>query len=154
MKQLFSRQFKLSLEKTYNGRLPSLAVIARDLSLKSPHLPHVSNEAVRKWLRGSAIPQSPRMQTLVDWLGEELLEPLAKTKQTNGGNGNGSNSLNGWNNAHERADALNKQALFTLIDSLEPADYKLMVRLIRSLSEKAKAGRAIDSEPLRGWGGG
>lgn len=76
MKQRFALQLKKCLETRYGGRVPSISTIARDFSLQSNHLPHVSGETVRKWLRAETIPQYPRVQCLSDWLGPELLLPF------------------------------------------------------------------------------
>ena len=76
MKHQFSAHLKKCLETHYNGRIPSISTIARDFSLKANHLPHVSGETVRKWLRAETIPQYPRVQSLADWLGPELLLPF------------------------------------------------------------------------------
>lgn len=75
MKQLkleFSEQFVKSLRGFYGGRIPSFASIARDFSLRAPHLPHVSAETIRQWARGAAVPHVSRMQVLVDWLGSDV----------------------------------------------------------------------------------
>ena len=76
MKHQFASQLKKCLELHYGGRLRSISTIARDFSLKANHLPHVSGETVRKWLRAETIPQYPRVQSLADWLGPELLLPF------------------------------------------------------------------------------
>jgi hypothetical protein len=83
MKHQFSAQLKKCLEIQYNGRIPSISTIARDFSLKANHLPHVSGETVRKWLRAETLPQYPRMQSLADWLGPELLEPFENWQSRN-----------------------------------------------------------------------
>ncbi|MGV0953534.1 MAG: hypothetical protein ACOYBR_04425 [Fluviibacter sp.] len=72
IKSDFSDQFQRCLKAFYKGRLPSFASIARDFSLRAPHLPHVSAETVRHWVRGSSLPHVSRMQVLVDWLGPEV----------------------------------------------------------------------------------
>jgi hypothetical protein len=84
MKHQFAAQLKKCLELHYDGRLPSISTIARDFSLKANHLPHVSGETVRKWLRAETIPQYPRVQSLADWLGPELLEPFENWQPRNG----------------------------------------------------------------------
>lgn len=84
MKQQFAAQLKKCLEIHYGGRLPSISTIARDFSLKANHLPHVSGETVRKWLRAETIPQYPRVQSLADWLGPELLLPFENWHPSNG----------------------------------------------------------------------
>lgn len=72
IKSDFADQFARCLKAFYQGRLPSFAKIARDFSLRAPHLPHVSAETVRHWVRGSSLPHVSRMQVLVDWLGPEV----------------------------------------------------------------------------------
>lgn len=72
IKSDFADQFKRCLKAFYQGRLPSFAHIARDFSLRAPHLPHVSAETVRQWVRGCSLPHVSRMQVLVDWLGPEV----------------------------------------------------------------------------------
>ena len=68
----FSRQLAEGLKSFYGGRLPSFATIARDFSLRAPHLTHLSAETVRQWIRGQALPHVSRMQVLVDWLGPQM----------------------------------------------------------------------------------
>lgn len=72
IKSEFADQFTRCLKAFYQGRLPSFAKIARDFSLRAPHLPHVSAETVRHWVRGASLPHVSRMQVLVDWLGPEV----------------------------------------------------------------------------------
>lgn len=79
VKQAFSIELADSLKCAYGGRLPSLATIARDFSLKSPHLPHISTETIRKWIRGEALPHVSRMQVLIEWLGPQIADPFDKT---------------------------------------------------------------------------
>lgn len=83
MKYQFAAQLKKCLELHYGGRLPSISTIARDFSLKANHLPHVSGETVRKWLRAETIPQYPRVQSLTDWLGPDLLLPFENWQPKN-----------------------------------------------------------------------
>lgn len=72
IKSEFADQFTKCLKGYYKGRLPSFAKIARDFSLRAPHLPHISAETVRHWVRGTSLPHVSRMQVLVDWLGPEV----------------------------------------------------------------------------------
>jgi hypothetical protein len=89
VKTVFASQLSDCLRKTYRGHIPSIAVIARDFSFKAPHLPHISGETVRKWLRGESLPHVSRMQVLIDWLGPEVATPFeqhtrALTHRANG----------------------------------------------------------------------
>lgn len=78
IKQAFSAKLQDGLKRAYGGRLPAISTVARDFALKAPHLPHVSDETIRKWLRGSCLPHVSRMQILIDWLGPALREPFEK----------------------------------------------------------------------------
>lgn len=74
LKKTFARELLISLQREYGGRLPSIATVARDFSLRAPHLRHISGEAIRKWLSGTSVPHMSRMSVLVEWLGPELRE--------------------------------------------------------------------------------
>jgi hypothetical protein len=76
VKQAFSIELVESLKRVYGGRLPSISKIARDFSLKSPHLTHISSETIRKWIRGESLPHISRMQVLIDWLGPQMAIPF------------------------------------------------------------------------------
>lgn len=78
VKQAFSVELVESLKRAYGGQMPSIATVARDFSLKSPHLTHVSNETIRKWIRGESLPHVSRMQVLIEWLGPCLATPFDK----------------------------------------------------------------------------
>jgi len=131
MKQQFALRLQVALERAYSGRLPSLSTVARDLSLRAPHLPHVSTEAVRKWLRGSAIPQSPRMRALADWLGDDLLEALEQTHTPHLGSGFASQPK-----SSHQITPLAYQDAMNALRNLSDADFKLVLKLIKSLSRK------------------
>ena len=164
LKQRFAKQLAESLRKAYGGRMPSLSTIARDVSLRYPHLPHVSTEAVRKWLRGKAIPQSPRMQALANWLGKDLLlvledanSPVYIGNQSNNRSATEStahsymagNSVhqssrlsNGRNNSPIQASPGDRTALsaaiIELLLYLEASDLEIVHLLAQSLATKSR----------------
>lgn len=73
----FAEALSKSLSKHYGGRIPSFSTIARDFALHSPAgLAPISVETPRKWVRGESLPSLERLQTLAQWLGSEILEPL------------------------------------------------------------------------------
>lgn len=78
VKQAFSIELVDGFKRAYGGQMPSIATIARDFSLKSPQLPHISNEAIRKWIRGDSLPHVSRMQVLIEWLGPRITAPFDK----------------------------------------------------------------------------
>ena len=127
MKQKFSTQLKKCLEAHYGGRLPSISTIARDFSLKANHLPHVSGETVRKWLRAETIPQYPRVQSLADWLGPELLLPFENWHPGNGKNHIGEEGMITPDEAMQ---------LMLMIQKLARDDFNLLQRLAEKLQAK------------------
>ena len=76
VKTAFADRLNTCLKRAYGGVVPSIAVIARDFAFKAPHLPHVSGETIRKWMRGDCLPHVSRMQVLIEWLGPEIAEPF------------------------------------------------------------------------------
>ena len=130
MKQQFAAQLKKCLEIHYGGRLPSISTIARDFSLKANHLPHVSGETVRKWLRAETIPQYPRVQSLADWLGPELLLPFENWHPSNGSHHNGDEGIITPDEA---------MRFMLMIQKLSRDDFNLLIRLADKLQAKKNA---------------
>lgn len=129
IKTNFSRDLTAALKRAYGGRLPSLSTVARDLALRSPHLPHVSTETVRKWIRGAAIPQSPRMQALSQWLGEDITKSLQQA--SNGAVCKVEPHLTGY-------DIANKEMAITLFEQLNTDDQILIINIIQSLLSRTE----------------
>jgi len=127
MKRQFAGQLKKCLEVHYGGRIPSLSTIARDFSLKANHLPHVSGETVRKWLRAETIPQYPRVQSLADWLGPELLLPF-KNWQLN-------NRINISTNSSEIKTITPEEAteLMEIVQNLARDEFNLIMMIAQKL---------------------
>ncbi len=140
LKQRFALQLALSLRSAYGGTLPSLSTIARDLSLRFPYLPHVSTETVRKWLRGVAIPQSPRMQALATWLGDDLLQVLNTKQQPVAQSNHQRNSFAGQI-GDISADGSKISNIVSLLDLLSENDQALVVQLVESLATKSHIGK-------------
>ena len=137
VKRSFANGLIDSLKRFYGGRIPAMATIARDFSFQSPHLPHVSGETVRKWIRGDTLPHVSRMQVLIDWLGPQLADPFEKpanalkiiqAKQSAPGidldNDNGHD-----HNAHD--------ALITLVSKLSVKECLSILAVAELLIEKA-----------------
>lgn len=135
VKQAFSTRLVESLKQFYGGRLPSIARIARDFSLKSPHLAHVSSETIRKWIRGESLPHISRMQVLIDWFGPQIAAPfeqpkLSKKAQYNCGlaNTNGHRPQIGECPIHDQ--------LIEIIDELNERECQGILDLAILLAEK------------------
>jgi hypothetical protein len=142
MKYQFAAQLKKCLELHYCGRIPSISTIARDFSLKANHLPHVSGETVRKWLRAETIPQYPRVQSLADWLGPELLFPFENWRPNNEQSHNGHNH-NGQKTRSDEIVITPDEAMhfMLMIQKLHRDDFAL----IHTLATKLYAKRGADA---------
>lgn len=78
----FSKRFRTALRQA-NVPVDSPTRLAEDFSLRYPEMP-VTQQAVRKWLNGEAIPTQSKIQALATWLavgtewlryGKEVPEP-------------------------------------------------------------------------------
>lgn len=77
LKFRFSRMFREALRLRY-GRLPSAAWVTREFNSRCPPRLFVSQESTRKWLKGNALPQNPRLKILADWLDLNISDLFAQ----------------------------------------------------------------------------
>lgn len=135
VKQEFSTELVECLKRVYGGRMPSIATVARDFSLKSPHLAHISNETIRKWIRGDSLPHVSRMQVLIDWLGPKIGEPFDKPikaiKFSQNGATQSSNQHRSNGDKHPMHDEL-----VSIIDRLTEKECQSILAIARLLADK------------------
>lgn len=133
IKSAFADCLIASLKRVYAGQMPSISVIARDFAFRGPHLPHVSGETVRKWLRGESLPHVSRMQVLIEWLGPEIALPFEHHPRT----------------AHQppvspgRSDSApteNIRELVSIASHLTEKEYQSVLNIARLLVEKHPIG--------------
>lgn len=126
-----------SLKRAYGGQLPAITAIARDFSLKAPHLSHVSTETIRKWIRGESLPHISRMQVLIDWLGNDILLPFdnpvmamqqAHRSKSSNGHINGSSNGSSYQPIHDR--------LLNIIDQLNEKECQSILAIAQLLADK------------------
>ena len=138
------------LKKAYGGSMPSLSRIARDLALRSPNLPQVSNETIRKWLIGASIPSAIAILALADWLGSEILVPLMskrplddKKRNKPNDQSNDSVGLDAWIELNTQRSSqpgdlqpFSNQGVVEMLQKLSTDNHGLVVSLINALSAK------------------
>jgi hypothetical protein len=75
--ETFSAELRARLRHRYRGHLPSAATVAAhfNLQLLDPTL-QVSQETVRRWIRGVSFPDTERTSVLAGWLGLDLHRAL------------------------------------------------------------------------------
>lgn len=145
-----ARALRKALKRAYGGSIPSLSRIAKDLALRSPNLPQVSNETIRKWLIGTSIPSAIAILALADWLGSEILIPLMGKGPVDGkerikpnDQSNASVELDAWIqlNRHRSSQPgdlqpFSNQEMVDLLQKLSTDNHALVVSLINALSVK------------------
>lgn len=141
IKQEFASALVRGLKNLYGGRMPSIAVVARDFSLKSPHLPHVSGETVRKWIRGECLPHVSRMQVLTEWIGPQIATPLEQpivtlklTRVKSAVPANGGVKTNGNGSDYNHHPIHNE--LVDIIDQLSEKECESILAIAKLLVEK------------------
>jgi hypothetical protein len=122
LKKSFSKELTTSLQREYGGRVPSIATVARDFSLRAPHLKHISGEAIRKWLSGSSVPHMSRMSVLVEWLGPELREVFERK----------TSCVRSYDNSAEVTTPVQRQLIETALQ-LSSQDAMAALTLLRDL---------------------
>lgn len=131
VRQQFSKQLIKSFKKAYNGKMPSLSTISRDLALRSPYLPQVSNETVRKWLIGESIPNAITVLALSEWLGEDVLAPLkGKSRRST------DNHLSSTSQAGDTIETQERENLYKQAFQLSVKDRALVKSLIENLNSR------------------
>jgi hypothetical protein len=82
----FSGALRRLIKKAYGGKLPSAARVTRDYNLLSGQTDNISQETMRKWMNGAAIPRADRLLILAQWLGPELQTALLNPKNMHASN--------------------------------------------------------------------
>ena len=62
------------------GKLPSATHFANQYNLRAHGTTTISRETARKWINGQAVPEMPRLNILIDWLGLDTSKFLAMGK--------------------------------------------------------------------------
>lgn len=62
------------------GKLPSATHFANQYNLRAHGTTTISRETARKWINGQAVPEMPRLNILIDWLGLDTSKFLSRGK--------------------------------------------------------------------------
>jgi hypothetical protein len=73
VKEEFAHSLRESLKLHY-GKLPSAEVVARNFNLRAHGTTPVTQESVRRWMRGESFPKPDHLIVLVQWLHLNLNE--------------------------------------------------------------------------------
>lgn len=68
IREAFAAQLRDRLRQRFRGKLPSAAIVAREFNLRAGAVLPISQESTRRWIRGTSIPDAPRLAVLAAWL--------------------------------------------------------------------------------------
>ena len=71
MKERFSYLLRENLKNRY-GKIPSAEIVARNFNIRAYGTTPVTQESVRRWIRGESLPKPEHLIVLVRWLGLNL----------------------------------------------------------------------------------
>ena len=81
MKEYFSHSLRESLKLQY-GKLPSAEVVAQNFNLRAHSTTPVTQESVRRWMRGESLPKPDHLIVLMQWLNLDLNKIYGKEKNS------------------------------------------------------------------------
>jgi len=144
VKHEFASVLRESL-KDIRGKLPSAAAVAREFNLRANGIEPVTQESVRRWLRGISMPEERKLAILVSWLNLDLTMAMKRAHEiqlnSNGnGNGHSGNGVTRPNPAKSLIDDIDPSTLDQArrIARLPSADQQLVKDFIDRLLQKSE----------------
>lgn len=119
MKERFSYLLRENLKTRY-GKIPSAEIVARNFNIRAYGTTPVTQESVRRWLRGKSLPKPEHLIVLVRWLGLNLNQiitddfPIKKSNEKIDSN----TSYNSIINLHNVCDRLIENRSCKLINEI------------------------------------
>jgi len=148
VKDQFARLLKEALTAHF-GKMPAVAVVTREFNLRAHGVEPVTQESVRRWLKGISMPEERKLRILTSWLRLDLARCFGGLLQADGmasnGNGRGNGNGQGNGNGNDGAKAQDgHQRLVTLIAGLPPAERRMLEQLAETLALAGKGrGRSV-----------
>ncbi len=138
VKDEFARLLKEGLQAHF-GRMPAVAAVTREFNLRAHGVEPVTQESVRRWLKGISMPEERKLRILVTWLKLDLSRCF-------GGMLNGDGTMNGENGRNRARDGADGKSgdgkadarLLSLIATLPPAEKRMLVQLAETLAQVSK----------------
>jgi plasmid stability protein len=123
--------------KDRRGRMPSAAAVAREFNLRANGIEPVTQESVRRWLRGISMPEEQKMAILVSWLNLDLSGAMRRARSA-AVTGNGHESAN-TPEPGSVLDGIDPETLerARLISRLPLSDQQLIKDFINRLVQKS-----------------
>ena len=127
------------------GRVPSAAAVAREFNLRANGIEPVTQESVRRWLRGISMPEERKLAILVSWLDLDLSTAMKRAymvQLSSNGNGNGhsGNGVTCPNPTKSLIDDIDPSTLDRArqIARLPPADQQMVKDFVDRLLQKSQ----------------
>ena len=129
--------------KDVRGRVPSAAAVAREFNLRASGIEPVTQESVRRWLRGISMPEEQKLAILVSWLNLDLTMAMKRAHAVQLNNSRSNPSGNGVSHPNPVKSSLDDIDPETLdqarqIARLPPADQQLVKDFVDRLNHKSE----------------
>lgn len=144
VKSQFAEALKQALFRHF-GEFPSNSAIAREFNLRAYGSEPITQESVRRWLKGISMPDEQKLRILVSWLDLDLkicFQTVANNSTEDQHNGSGDQGLlqNHLNGGSRQWSPRGDQARFLkLFDLLPQSDKHLIEQLVKKLSMKSQS---------------
>ena len=138
VKDQFARLLKEALSSHF-GKMPAVAVVTREFNLRAHGVEPVTQESVRRWLKGISMPEERKLRILTTWLKLDLARCFGGMFPADGMAANGTGQRNGNGNGNDGAKApTGHERLITLIAGLPPAERRMLEQLAETLAQAGK----------------
>lgn len=124
--------------------MPSNAIVAREFNLRAYDTEPITQESVRRWVRGISMPDEIKMRILVSWLDLDLKQCFGSDHEPN----RGAHSANGADIEPDGDGAVaqppgarlskHEIRILRLIEGLPHPDQKLILEMAKKLSQRAE----------------
>ena len=140
VKDEFARLLKEGLLGHF-GKMPAVAVVTREFSLRAHGVEPVTQESVRRWLKGISMPEERKLRILATWLKLDLSRCFGGV--LNGTDGATQPASDGGRDGSGRrpTDGSADSRLMHLISTLPPAEKRMLEQLAETLAQVGKTRR-------------
>ena len=150
VKDEFARLLKEGLLSHF-GKMPAVAVVTREFNLRAHGVEPVTQESVRRWLKGISMPEERKLRILVTWLKLDLSRCFGGTPNGSDGadqpgrggvkGGAGNKTADGKADGKSdgrgdgKGDGTGDHRLFHLISTLPEAEKRMLEQLAETLAQ-------------------
>ena len=140
VKDEFARLLKEGLLGHF-GKMPAVAVVTREFNLRAHGVEPVTQESVRRWLKGISMPEERKLRILATWLKLDLSRCFGGALNGNGGADQSVRNGAQDGAGNHRADSRTDSRLLHLISTLPPTEKQMLEQLAETLAQAGRTRR-------------